>query len=99
MILISRVGPLQKLQYFWSIIRRKTASLHFNSTTHGVWWLIEKDVDTSDQISEVTSEIKCPYKRRIVIMKHSKVILNEDQLLQVGYSAVKEAASNYPSFT
>jgi len=91
--------PISKVAVLLVDSEKENCFLHFNFIPHGVWSLIGKDVDTSDQISEVTSEIKSPYKRRRVIMKRSKVILNEDQLLQVGYSAVKEIAGNYPSFT
>jgi len=91
--------PISKVAVLLVDTKKENCFLRFNSFTDGVWSLIEKDVDTSDKLSEVTSEIKSPCKRRRVIMKRSKVILNEDQLLQVGYSAVKEAASNYPSFT
>ncbi|AES67753.1 uncharacterized protein [Medicago truncatula] len=85
--------PISKVAVLLVDSKKENCFLRFNSFTDGVWSLIEKDVDTSYQIAEVTSEIKSPYKRRGVIMKRSKVILNEDQLLQVGYSAVKEAAS------
>jgi len=91
--------PISKVAVLLVDRKKENCFLRFNSFTDGVWSLIEKDVDTSDQISEATSEIKSPYKRSRVIMTRSKAILNEDQLLQVGYSAVKEAASNYPSFT
>ncbi|XP_003597504.3 uncharacterized protein [Medicago truncatula] len=84
--------PISKVAVLLVDNEKENCFLHFNSIPHGVWSLIEKDVDTLDQISEVTSEIKSPCKRRRVIMKRSKVILNEDQLLQVGYSAVKEIA-------
>ncbi|AES67754.1 hypothetical protein MTR_2g098720 [Medicago truncatula] len=85
--------PISKVAVLLVDSKKENSFLRFNSFTDGVWSLIEKDVDTSDQISEVTSEIKSPYKRRRVIMTRSKVILNEDQLLQDGYSAISEAAS------
>jgi hypothetical protein len=56
-------------------------------------------VDTNNQISEVKSEILFQSEKRRVIKKRSKDGLNEDQILQVGFSAVKEVAGNNPSFT
>ncbi|CAK8573178.1 unnamed protein product [Lathyrus sativus] len=71
---------------------KENCFLRFCSTTGGVWSLIEKDVDTSGQISEVTRDVKSTYQKRRVIKKPSKDGLNEGRILEVGYSAVKEAA-------
>lgn len=64
----------------------------------GVWSVVEKDVDTFSQSSEITSGAIQTYKKRRVIKKPTKKELNseEDGILQIGYSAVKEAAGNYP---
>lgn len=73
--------------------------LRFCSASGGVWSLVEKDVDTSSQVLEVTRDIKCTYQKRRVIKKSSKDGLNEGRILEVGYSAVKEAAGNSYSST
>ena len=88
---------------------KENCFLHFGSITDGVWSLIEKYVDTSNKVSEVTTSSKISevtsviktYKKRRVVKKPSRNGSNvdEDRILQVGYSAVKEAAGNYPSST
>jgi hypothetical protein len=72
--------------------KKENCFLCFSSITDGVWSLIERQVDTNNQILFQS-------QTRRVIKKRSKDSLNEDQILQVGYSAVKEVAGNNPSFT
>ncbi|CAK8563333.1 unnamed protein product [Lathyrus sativus] len=71
---------------------KENCFLRFCSTTGGVWSLIEKDEDTSGQISKVTRDVKSTYQTRRVIKKPIKHALNvnEDGFLQIGYSSVKE---------
>jgi hypothetical protein len=91
--------PISKVAILLVDSKKENCFLCFSSITDGVWSLIEKQVDTNNQISEVKSEILFQSEKRRVIKKRSKDGLNEDQILQVGYSAVKEVAGNNPSFT
>ncbi|XP_050884095.1 uncharacterized protein LOC127087266 isoform X3 [Lathyrus oleraceus] len=84
--------PISKVAVLLVDGKKENCYLRFCSATGGVWSLIEKDVDTSGQISEVTRDVKCTYQKRRVIKKPSKDGLNEGRILEVGYSAVKEAA-------
>lgn len=64
----------------------------------GVWSVVEKDVDTFSRSSEITSGAIQMYKKRRAIKKPTKNESNseEEGILQIGYSAVKKAAGNYP---
>ncbi|WJX68229.1 hypothetical protein P8452_52617 [Trifolium repens] len=84
--------PISKVAILLVDSKKENCFLCFSSITDGVWSLIEKQVDTKNQISEVKSKILFQYEKRKVIKKRSKDGLNEDQILQVGYSAVKEVA-------
>jgi len=101
--------PISKVAVLLVDSEKENCFLLYGSITDGVRSLIEKEVDTSNKISEVTTsnktsevtrEIKT-YKKRRVVKKPSRNGSNvdEDRILQVGYSAVKEAAGNYPSST
>jgi len=93
--------PVSKVAVLLVDSKKENCLLCFCSTTDGVWSVIEKDVDSSDQISEDTNGLKHTYKKRIVIQNPTKNGLNvdDDEFLQVGYSAVKEATGNHPSST
>lgn len=91
--------PISKVAVLLVDGKKENCYLRFCSATGGAWSLIEKDVDTSGQISEVTRDVKCTYQKRRVIKKPSKDGLNEGRILEVGYSAVKEAAGNSHSST
>lgn len=97
--------PITKVAVLLIDSKKENCFLLFSSITNGVWSLVEKDVDTSNQssmvekglhtpnqISEVTSGTK-QYKKKRVIRKPTKDELKVDEnvLLLVGYSAVKEA--------
>ncbi|KAK2423426.1 hypothetical protein QL285_033880 [Trifolium repens] len=84
--------PISKVAILLVDSKKENCFLCFSSITDGVWSLIEKQVDTNNQISEVKSEILFQSEKRRVIKKRSKDGLNEDQILQVGFSAVKEVA-------
>ena len=84
--------PISKVAVLLIDYKMKNCFLLFGSITEGVWSLIEKDVDTSSGSSEVSSGTKCYKKRKVVDGLKKK-------FLEVGYSAVKEAAGNYPCST
>ncbi|KAJ7980708.1 Aleurone layer morphogenesis protein [Quillaja saponaria] len=74
--------------------KKENCLLLFSSITQGVWSVIEKGVDISNQSSGVTSGARYTYKKKRSIKNHSKDELSTDEavFLQVGYSAIKEAA-------
>ncbi|KAL2332210.1 hypothetical protein Fmac_019791 [Flemingia macrophylla] len=87
--------PISKVAVLLIDSQKENCFLLFSSITEGVWSVIENDVDTFSQGSEVISaENGARFKKRRVIKKPTKIVLNaeEDQILQIGYSAVKEAA-------
>lgn len=86
--------PISKVSVLLIDSKKENCFLLFGSITEEVWSVVEKSIDTSSQNSEVSTETKNTYKRRRVIRKPAKdeVKVDEDRLLQVGYSAVKEAA-------
>ncbi|WJX72933.1 hypothetical protein P8452_56767 [Trifolium repens] len=84
--------PISKVAILLVDSKKENCFLCFSSITDGVWSLIERQVDTNNQILFQS-------QTRRVIKKRSKDSLNEDQILQVGYSAVKEVAGNDHSFT
>ncbi|GAU28622.1 hypothetical protein TSUD_55660 [Trifolium subterraneum] len=86
--------PISKVVVLLVDSKTENCFMRFSSITDGVWSLIEKNVDTTNQISEVTSKIVFQSTKRRVIKKRSNEGLNEDQILQVGYSAVQEAADS-----
>ncbi|CAK8575829.1 unnamed protein product [Lathyrus sativus] len=73
--------------------KKENCFLLFGSITKGVWSVVEKSIDASSQSSEVTPEMNNTYKRKRIVKKSKKEDLkvDEDGLLQIGYSAVKEA--------
>ncbi|XP_027191809.1 uncharacterized protein [Cicer arietinum] len=85
--------PVSKVAILLIDSKKEKCFLLFGSITSGVWSVVEKSVDTSSQNSEVTSGTKFTYKRKRVVKKPAKdeIKVDEDALLQVGYSAVKEA--------
>lgn len=91
--------PLSKVTVLLVDSEKENCFLLFGSITKGVWSVIEKDVDISSQSSEDTKGSKFTLKKKRVIRKPTKDKLNVDEagLLQLGYSAVKEAAGNSSS--
>lgn len=91
--------PIAKVTVLLTDCKREKCLLLYNSITKGVWSVIEKDVDISSQNSEDTKGAKSTLKKKRVIRKHTKEKSNVDEagLLQVGYSAVKEAVGNNTS--
>lgn len=89
--------PISKVSVLLIDSKKENCFLLFGSITEEVWSVVEKSIDTSSQNSDVPSETKNTYKRRRVIRKPAKdeVKVDEDRLLQVGYSAVKEATGNH----
>ncbi|MED6145680.1 hypothetical protein PIB30_027680 [Stylosanthes scabra] len=85
--------PISKVAVLLLDCEKENCLLLFGSITNGIWSLVEKDLDTSNRSSEVTSATKYTYKNKRVIRKPSKDELNlvEAQYLEAGYSAVKEA--------
>ncbi|XP_058730017.1 uncharacterized protein LOC131602052 [Vicia villosa] len=85
--------PISKVSILLIDGKKENCFLLFGSITEGVWSVVEKSVDASSQSSEVTPEMKNAYKRKRVIKKSKKdeLKVDEDGLLQIGYSAVKEA--------
>lgn len=85
--------PISKVSILLIDSKKENCFLLFDSITSGVWSVVEKNVDTSSQNTEVASETKNTYKRKRVIRKSAKdeFKVDEDGLLQVGYSAIKEA--------
>ncbi|KAK2434256.1 hypothetical protein P8452_31428 [Trifolium repens] len=85
--------PVSKVAVLLVNSKKENCFLLFCSITDGVWSVIEKDVDSCNQISEVTNGINHAYKKRRVIKKPTENGLNvdDDEFVQVGYSAVKEA--------
>lgn len=53
--------PISKVAILLVDSKKENCFLNFDSFAHGSWSLIEKDVDTSDQILEVTSNINNIY--------------------------------------
>ncbi|CAJ2679056.1 uncharacterized protein LOC123916860 isoform X1 [Trifolium pratense] len=85
--------PISKVSILLIDSKKENCFLLFDSITSGVWSVVEKNVDTSHQNPEVESETKNTNKRKRVIRKSAKdeFKVDEDELLQVGYSAIKEA--------
>ncbi|XP_057729690.1 uncharacterized protein LOC130945052 [Arachis stenosperma] len=80
--------PISKVAVLLVDCKMENCFLLSSSITKGVWSLIEKDVDASSLSSIVSSEsgTRC-YKKRKVIDE-----LQNTKFMQIGYSAVKEAA-------
>ncbi|XP_028808434.1 uncharacterized protein LOC114763001 [Neltuma alba] len=85
--------PIAKVTVLLIDCKKEKCFLLYNSITKGVWSVIEKDVDFSSQSYEDTKGAKYTLKKKRVIRKNTKDKLNVDEagLLQIGYSAVKEA--------
>ncbi|MCH95404.1 hypothetical protein A2U01_0016379, partial [Trifolium medium] len=88
--------PISKVSILLIDSKKENCFLLFDSITSGVWSVVEKNVDTSSQNPEVGSETKNTNKRKRVIRKSAKdeFKVDEDELLQVGYSAIKEATGD-----
>ncbi|KAK7261607.1 hypothetical protein RIF29_27922 [Crotalaria pallida] len=86
--------PISKVAVLLIDSNKENCVLLFSSITEGVWSVVEKDLDSPSQSSEVTSGTMVTYKKRRVIKKPMKDEANVDdsRFLQVGYSALKEAA-------
>ncbi|XP_027343413.1 uncharacterized protein LOC113855983 [Abrus precatorius] len=86
--------PISKVSVLLMDSKKESCFLLFSSITEGVWSVVEKDVNIPSQCSEVTSGAKYTYKKKRFIKKPTNNELNadEDGFLQVGYSAVMEAA-------
>ncbi|OIW03745.1 hypothetical protein TanjilG_30021 [Lupinus angustifolius] len=86
--------PISKVAVLLIDGEKKNCVLLFSSITEGVWSVLEKDAVTSSQSSEVTNGTMVTYIKRRVIKKCTKDESNVDDsaFLQIGYSAVKEAA-------
>nr|KYP58448.1 hypothetical protein KK1_013856 [Cajanus cajan] len=87
--------PISKVAVLLIDSKKENCFLLFSSITEGVWSVIENDTDTFIQNSEVVSGASgATFKKKRVIKKPKKIVLNseEDQILQIGYSAVKEVA-------
>ncbi|CAJ1955566.1 unnamed protein product [Sphenostylis stenocarpa] len=86
--------PVSKVVVLLIDNKKENCFLIFSSITEGVWSLVEKDVETICQSSEITTGDKPTSKKKRVIKKSTKNELNfeEDGMLQFGYSAVKETA-------
>ncbi|XP_019436562.1 PREDICTED: uncharacterized protein LOC109342935 isoform X9 [Lupinus angustifolius] len=86
--------PISKVAVLLIDSEKKNCVLLFSSITEGVWSVLEKDVDSPSQSSDVRSGTMVTYKKRRVVKKRTKDESNVDDsgFLQVGYSAVKEAA-------
>ncbi|CAL0324048.1 unnamed protein product [Lupinus luteus] len=86
--------PISKVAVLLIDSAKKNCFLLFSSMTGGVWSVLEKYVDTPSRSSDVSSGTTVTYKKRRVLKKRTKDEPNVDDsgFLQVGYSAVKEAA-------
>ncbi|KAI4324301.1 hypothetical protein L6164_023853 [Bauhinia variegata] len=86
--------PISKVAVLLIDNMNENCFLLFNSITSGVWAVVEKVLDISNQSSEVTTGTKYTYKKKRVTRKLSRDEVNADEssFLQVGYSAIKEAA-------
>ncbi|CAL0322108.1 unnamed protein product [Lupinus luteus] len=86
--------PISKVSVLLIDGEKKNCVLLFSSITEGVWSVLEKDAVTPSQSSEVTNGTTVTYIKRRVIKKRTKDESNVDDsaFLQIGYSAVKEAA-------
>lgn len=89
--------PISKVSILLIDGKKENCFLLFGSITEGVWSVVEKSIDASSQNSEVTPEMNNTNKRKRVVKKSKKEDLkvDEDGLLQIGYSAVKEATGNH----
>lgn len=72
--------------------RKENCLLEFSSITEGVWSLIGKDVDISNQSPEGMPELK-QYKKKRITKKpwRDDSGVNEDALQQLAFSSVREA--------
>ncbi|XP_057456273.1 uncharacterized protein LOC130747365 isoform X3 [Lotus japonicus] len=85
--------PISKVAILLIDSKKEYCFLPFGSITMGVWSVVEKSLDTSSQVSEVASGTKLTYRMKRASRNTTKdeLKVNEDVLLQVGYSAVREA--------
>lgn len=92
--------PISKVAILLIDSKKEYCFLPFGSITMGVWSVVEKSLDTSSQVSEVASGTKLTYRMKRASRNTTKdeLKVNEDVLLQVGYSAVREATGSYPYY-
>ena len=85
--------PVVKVAVFLVDSKKENCVLQFSSITQGIWSLIEKDIEVSDQSSESAFQAKLADKKRRVIQKppRTKSNINLACFQQLAYSAVKEA--------
>lgn len=85
--------PISKVAVLLVDSNKENFFLRFSSITHGVWSVIEKDVDISNHTLEGTVDANRSNKKKRFIRKPSKDELSVDEsgLLQLAYAAVKEA--------
>ncbi|XP_059632887.1 uncharacterized protein LOC132275422 isoform X2 [Cornus florida] len=85
--------PISKVAVLLIDSRKENCVLVFSSITHGVWSVIEKDLDVSNASSEDAVEGKNINKRKRIARKPLRDEANagEAGFQQLAYSAVKEA--------
>ncbi|XP_062107796.1 uncharacterized protein LOC133818772 isoform X2 [Humulus lupulus] len=85
--------PITKVAVFLVNSKKENCLLVFSSVTEGVWSVIEKDVEVSNQSLGTTMETNQTYKRNRLLQKipraESRINLTDFQ--QLAYLAVKEA--------
>ncbi|KAL9340091.1 hypothetical protein Peur_066310 [Populus x canadensis] len=85
--------PISKVAVFLVDSRKENCFLQFGSITEGVWAVIEKDVDVSNNSLEGTMDSDHVNKKKRIIKKplKGKSSSNEGRFQQFAFSAVKEA--------
>lgn len=85
--------PISKVAVFLVDSRKENCFLQFGSITEGVWSVIEKDVDVSNNSLEGTMDSDHVNKKKRIIKKplKGKSSSNEGRFQQFAFSAVKEA--------
>ncbi|XP_011026403.1 PREDICTED: uncharacterized protein LOC105127021 isoform X2 [Populus euphratica] len=85
--------PISKVAVFLVDFRKENCFLQFGSITEGVWSVIEKDVDASNNSLEGTMDSDHVNKKKRIIKKplKGKSSSNEGCFQQFAFSAVKEA--------
>ncbi|KAF9679147.1 hypothetical protein SADUNF_Sadunf07G0109700 [Salix dunnii] len=85
--------PISKVAVFLVDSRKENCFLQFGSIIEGVWSVIEKDVDVSNNSLEVTMDSDHVNKKKRIIKKplKGKPSRNEGNFQQFAFSAVKEA--------
>ncbi|KAJ6366500.1 hypothetical protein OIU77_002984 [Salix suchowensis] len=85
--------PISKVAVFLVDSRKENCFLQFGSITEGVWSVIEKDVDVSNNSLEVPVDSDHVNKKKRIIKKplKGKSSSKEGHFQQFAFSAVKEA--------